>query len=211
MTWCIGRPASRLIASAAAIVTFLACGNDREAARVPDTIHVATVPADSMRDARQEISLVQWMFRPSARERVTLDSLLQTIHARYHSNGKQLDGELYRFSTDTSADRYALVASIPRTSDQGVSPQLRFFVLGISPPRISSPSEIAIADSLDHFAVSKVEDYDSDGRADLAYCVWDGPRGAPGMSRGIGYRDSSWYPIATPTPPLPRCEPQAEP
>ncbi len=210
MTWLNGGRASRLTVGVAAIATFLACRKEEAAVRVSDSASEVTASADTSRGTPQATSLIQWMFRPTVRERAILDSLLQTIATRYISNGKPLDGEIHRYATDTTGDRYIVVASIPGTSEPGDRPQLKFFILGISPPRVSAPSAPGISDALDHFAVSKIEDYDSDGNADLAYCIWDGPRGTPGTPRGIGYRDSSWYAISATTA-FPRCEPQAEP
>jgi hypothetical protein len=208
----IQRTTRRVSKCAAMAIGSLACSRERTAgppSAVAGGAPPQTAPVASTQSA---IGLVQWMFGPSAAERARLDSILLEIHDHYDSAATAMNGELHRFSVDTTSGRYLLVLAIPSGNSGTTSTaRLRFFVIQTEPPSSSAPSPIAITDSLDHFAVSKVEDLDGDGLMDLAYCVWTGARGTPGSARGIGYRDATWYTIASPSRSFPKCEPQAEP
>lgn len=151
-----------------------------------------------------QVANIQWMFKPTAAERAGLDSLLVRAAAEFRVQPNLVVGELYQLPPS----RYVLATSVADSS--GIV--LRFLALVPGPNQGSWVLSPALArDRPGNFAVTHIADFDGDGVADVAYCVWPDTPGSPGVARVLGLRDDRWYYVGDPDAAPPPCGPTSEP
>jgi hypothetical protein len=178
-TWC---------AAAAAGLVLAACGSGAgTGGGEPDARAAVDSPDPAVRT-------VQWLFQPDAGERPPLDSLLDALARSEGGPDLRHGGELHRFG---ARGRYLLAAS--RAAD--ASPGREDLVDALEPGggrgygepfRVPGSAEFA-----NPFTVARIEDFDGDGAADLAYCT-EGTEESGGTPGVVGYRAGRWYGIQTP-------------
>jgi hypothetical protein len=173
-------------AAAAAALVLAACGSGAGAGGgEPDPPAAVDSPAPAVRT-------VQWLFQPEAGERPPLDSLLDALARSEGGPDLRHGGELYRFG---ARGRYLLVGS--RSADAG----REYLVYALEPAggrgygepyRVPGSAEFA-----NPFTVARIEDFDGDGAADLAFCT-EGTEESGGTPGVVGYRAGRWYRVETP-------------
>lgn len=154
--------------------------------------------------AMDSLVVVQFRTNVTEAERAELDSLLRRISAGSSGPSQFVEGEVDRLPSSTSMDRFVLTSS---RSEGASEDRIVLYALGGAiPGGVSDPYDTGISDQPGRFRPMPILDYDGDGSADYAYCIWPTDSGSATF-HAVGYRVSGWYPIRELKVPMPDCGP----
>ena len=107
------------------------------------------------------------------------------------------EARLYRFSIDSTAGRYILLAPMSGSDSRDMRSWGLSFSTIVSgdPPEISRPFGFG---GLEFIDVQAVRDIDRDGAADVVFCTGYEGQDEPSLPRALGYRGGAWYEISLP-------------
>ena len=148
---------------------------------------------------------VQYAFDAAATEKLFVDSLLRTVQQRIQ--GQHFAGSVFRMPREGARPmRYLVDAILPESFDQG---EIKFYVIGedVGSNGVSEPFGTGVVFAPRSLTIAEIADFDGDGWADAAYCVWPRAEGTRGTAMAVGFVDGMWHEIEAPTIELLECNP----
>lgn len=152
----------------------------------------AQVGADSTIAASETTPDIEWGFIPIAAERERVRRFVSSSVTRGLMDSTAV-AVVQRFSEDSLGARYLLMTFAPRSDTLRGRRPVVLIALEAPGEGLAAASRAIGIDTIGGWAYEVVRDRDGDGRLDVSVC--DFTRGAFGVARTLGHRESGWYEI----------------